>query len=252
MKKLLELIARHKSGQAVGLYSVCSAHPLVLEAALRLAQRGSSYALIEATSNQVNQDGGYTGMRPADFVQFVRAIATRVGFPHERVLLGGDHLGPNCWQQLSAEQALRHSERLVEDYVAAGFRKIHLDCSMGCADDPSPLPEAVIASRAARLCAASERAWQQVGGSDAPVYVIGTEVPTPGGATEDLQTLEVTRPEAVAATISSESGTGSPAQAMEQSRWILRKPAATYCSTRRSERASACSESSCCQQLGPK
>ncbi len=123
----------------MGLYSVCSAHPLVLEAALRRAQRHSGYALIEATSNQVNQDGGYTGMRPAEFVQFVRSIATRVDLPHERVLLGGDHLGPNCWQHLSAEQALLRSERLVEEYVAAGFRKIHLDCSMACADDPVPL-----------------------------------------------------------------------------------------------------------------
>jgi D-tagatose-1,6-bisphosphate aldolase subunit GatZ/KbaZ len=105
------------------------------------------------------------------------------------------------WREESAAIAMERSDALVAQYVAAGFRKIHLDCSMGCADDPSPLPEAVIASRAARLCAASERAWQQVGGNDAPVYVIGTEVPTPGGATEDLQTLEVTRPEAVAATI---------------------------------------------------
>ena len=200
MKPLLDLIARHKAGQAVGLYSVCSAHPLVLEAALRLAKRRSRYALIEATSNQVNQDGGYTGMRPADFVQFVRAIATRVGLPHERVLLGGDHLGPNCWQQLSAEQALLRSERLVEEYVAAGFRKIHLDCSMSCADDPVPLGDAIVATRVARLCQVAERTWQRVGG-EAPVYVVGTEVPVPGGAHELLTQLHPTEPAAAAATI---------------------------------------------------
>jgi D-tagatose-1,6-bisphosphate aldolase subunit GatZ/KbaZ len=200
VKPLLDLIARHKAGQAVGLYSVCSAHPLVLEAALRLAKRRSRYALIEATSNQVNQDGGYTGMRPADFVQFVRAIATRVGLPHERVLLGGDHLGPNCWQQLSAEQALLRSERLVEEYVAAGFRKIHLDCSMSCADDPVPLGDAIVATRVARLCQVAERTWQRVGG-EAPVYVVGTEVPVPGGAHELLTQLHPTEPAAAAATI---------------------------------------------------
>jgi len=200
VKPLLDLIARHKAGQAVGLYSVCSAHPLVLEAALRLAKRRSRYALIEATSNQVNQDGGYTGMRPADFVQFVRAIATRVGLSHERVLLGGDHLGPNCWQQLSAEQALLRSERLVEEYVAAGFRKIHLDCSMSCADDPVPLGDAIVATRVARLCQVAERTWQRVGG-EAPVYVVGTEVPVPGGAHELLTQLRPTEPAAAAATI---------------------------------------------------
>ena len=184
----------------MGLYAVCSAHPLVLEAALRLTKRHSRYALIEATSNQVNQDGGYTGMRPAEFVQFVRAIATSVGLPHERVLLGGDHLGPNCWQQLSAEQALLRSERLVEEYVAAGFRKIHLDCSMSCVDDPVPLGDAIVATRVARLCEVAERTWQRVGG-EAPVYVVGTEVPVPGGAHELLTQLHPTEPAAAAATI---------------------------------------------------
>ena len=202
MKPLLDVLARHKAGQPVGVYSVCSAHPLVLEAELRRARARSGYALIEATSNQVNQDGGYTGMRPADFVQFVHAIATRVGLPHERVLLGGDHLGPNCWQHLSAEQALLRSERLVEAYVAAGFRKIHLDCSMSCADDPVPLGDALVAARVARLCQVAERTWKQVGG-EAPVYVVGTEVPVPGGAHELLTELRPTEPEAAAATIES-------------------------------------------------
>jgi len=67
MKTLRDLIRRHKSGAAVGMYSVCSAHPLVLEATLKLAARSGAVALIEATSNQVNQEGGYTGLRPAAF-----------------------------------------------------------------------------------------------------------------------------------------------------------------------------------------
>ena len=70
---------------------------------------------------------------------------------------------------------------------------------------PSPLPEATVASRAARLCAAAERAWREHGG-EAPVYVIGTEVPVPGGATEDLLTLAVTTPEAAQATIEAHRG----------------------------------------------
>jgi D-tagatose-1,6-bisphosphate aldolase subunit GatZ/KbaZ len=89
---------------------------------------------------------------------------------------------------------------MVRQYVAAGFRKIHLDCSMTCAGDPIPLPEETIAARAASLGAVAERTWEEVGG-EAPVYVIGTEVPVPGGATEDLQELAVTSPQAAAATI---------------------------------------------------
>lgn len=200
MKPLLDIMVRHKHGQPVGVYSVCSAHPLVIEAALRRARLQSGYALIEATSNQVNQDGGYTGMRPADFARFVLAIATRVGLPHERVLLGGDHLGPNCWQQLPAEAALLRAEQLIADYVAAGFRKLHLDCSMRCAGDPATLSDTVVAARAARLCQVAEQAWRRLGG-EAPVYVVGTEVPVPGGAHELLTQLTPTEPAAAAATI---------------------------------------------------
>ncbi|MFL1089387.1 class II D-tagatose-bisphosphate aldolase non-catalytic subunit, partial [Acinetobacter baumannii] len=92
--------------------------------------------LIEATSNQVNQFGGYTGMQPADFRDFVYNIARTVGFPAERIILGGDHLGPNCWQDEPAAVAMEKSIDLIKAYVAAGFSKIHLDASMSCADDP--------------------------------------------------------------------------------------------------------------------
>src|SRR5512138_369278 len=71
---------------------------------------------------------------------------------------------------------------------------------MACGDDVEPLPEPTLAERAAQLCAVAERAWREVGG-EPPVYVIGTEVPVPGGATEDLQELAVTTPRAAGDTI---------------------------------------------------
>ena len=91
MQVLLDLIARHKQGHATGVTSICSAHPIVIEASLRQAQRtGQAFVLFEATCNQVNQDGGYTGMTPADFVDFVHGIADRVGFDRARLALGGE------------------------------------------------------------------------------------------------------------------------------------------------------------------
>jgi D-tagatose-1,6-bisphosphate aldolase subunit GatZ/KbaZ len=200
MTAMLDVVHRHKSGETVGIYSVCSAHPLVLEAALRLAHRTGSVALIEATSNQVNQDGGYTGMRPAAFRERALALATSVGLPHDRVVLGGDHLGPNCWQRLPAATALEKAGVMVAEYVTAGFRKIHLDCSMSCADDPRALGDEVIAERNAALCEITEAAWRAVGG-EPPGYIIGSEVPVPGGAHETLEGLSVTTPEAARATI---------------------------------------------------
>jgi len=201
MQLIRNLIDRHKNGEAIGVTSVCSAHPLVIEATFAHALRHDApLVLIEATSNQVNQDGGYTGMGPADFRTFVEGIAARAGFPLNRLALGGDHLGPNAWTALPADEAMAKAAIMVADYVRAGFRKIHLDCSMSCADDPVPLPERTIAERAARLCRAAEDAYAG-DPADAPVYVIGTEVPVPGGAAEDLDTLAVTTPEAALATL---------------------------------------------------
>lgn len=188
MKEILE---KHKKGERNGICSVCSAHPMVIEAALREDLHTTRKVLIEATSNQVNQFGGYTGMQPIDFRDFVLAIAEKMAFPVERLILGGDHLGPNCWQNENAEIAMSKAEVLIARYVEAGFSKIHLDASMSCADDPVPLDPFVVAKRAARLCTVAEKVAtpQQ---KQYLTYVIGTEVPVPGGEASAIEHVHVT------------------------------------------------------------
>lgn len=196
---LLDTVRRHKAGEPVGVYSVCSAHPLVLEAAVLQTLEDAGYLLVEATSNQVDQFGGYTGMTPVDFRDLVLGIAERYGLPEDRVVLGGDHLGPNRWQKRAAGEAMSLAEDLVEAYVTAGFSKIHLDCSMPCAGDPSPPGDDLVAERAARLAQRAEEAAVRTGSE--PLYVVGTEVPTPGGAHEALGTLAPTPAGAARATL---------------------------------------------------
>jgi len=188
--------AHPASAWLAGIYSICSAHPWVLEAAMRQALADEAPLLIESTSNQVDQYGGYTGMTPDDFVDFARAIAERVGFPHEHLILGGDHLGPNAWRHLPADEAMQRAEALIDAYASAGFTKLHLDTSMPCAGEPERLSDAVVAARASRLCAVAEAAVKRASLSVSPVYVIGTEVPVPGGAAEDLDVVEPTSREA--------------------------------------------------------
>ncbi|MCB8876188.1 D-tagatose-bisphosphate aldolase, class II, non-catalytic subunit [Acidisoma silvae] len=195
---LAELAPARAAGQPFGITSVCSANPFVIEAALLQAKEDGTTALIEATCNQVNQYGGYTGMTAADFRDYVYGIAQSVGFPQARIILGGDHLGPNPWKSLPAEAAMAEAEIMVESFLRAGFLKIHLDCSMGCAGEPVALADAVVAERAARLASVAERVAAQVGTK--PYYIIGTEVPTPGGALEAIPETEVTDPEAPLAT----------------------------------------------------
>jgi D-tagatose-1,6-bisphosphate aldolase subunit GatZ/KbaZ len=52
------IVQQHRRGAAVGLYSVCCSHPLVLRAAMRVALAYDTPLLVEATSNQVDQFGG--------------------------------------------------------------------------------------------------------------------------------------------------------------------------------------------------
>lgn len=173
-------IARNRAGAGFAFTSVCSAHPDVLAASLRMAARLGLPLIVEATSNQVNQFGGYTGMQPADFIARVHALAAEVGAPTEGLIFGGDHLGPQAWKELPAEEAMGRAEDMMRAYVAAGFTKIHLDCSEGCAGEPAHAGDALAASRAAQLAAICEAE----AGDRAHLlsYIVGTEVPPPGGA----------------------------------------------------------------------
>lgn len=200
------LVRQNLAGVGVGICSICSANRWVIEAAMLKAARDGSPLLIESTSNQVNQQGGYMGKTPAAFVEYVRGIASPIGFPMERVLLGGDHLGPHVWRKEPNEFAMGNARELIQQSVLAGYSKIHLDASMRCADDPgdrwSPLADEIVSARQADLCLAAEKAHGGMpAGTPPPVYVIGTEVPIPGGEQTGAQAPEVTQPEALAQTL---------------------------------------------------
>ena len=191
------LIARNRAGEAVGLPCFCTANEHVLRAVLALAARTGHPTVIEATCNQVNQDGGYTGMTAADFMDWLQGLAAEAGVPMSQLVLGGDHLGPNPWRAEPAETAMEKARALVRSYVEAGFRKIHIDASMACGGEAPPSFER-IAERAADLCAVAEA---HAPDPSALVYVIGTEVPIPGGETEEPDALDVTSTERFERTI---------------------------------------------------
>ncbi len=197
-----QLLRRRLDGKCtglhkIGIYSACTANELVIEACVQKALECGDLLLVEATANQVNQYGGYTGMKPVDFAGFVYRIADRLGLPRERIVLGGDHLGPLAWTSLTAEKAMIESRELIRLYVQAGFSKIHIDTSMYLADDDKSrvLDTEIIASRAVDLALTVENAYAQLCASGhqgfAPVYVIGSEVPIPGGAVQ-AEVLRVT------------------------------------------------------------
>ena len=204
---ITDILAQRASGVKAGVYSACTANHHVLYAVCKRAAETGGVALIEATANQVNRYGGYTGMTPSDYVSFVHAIADEAGLDRKKLVLGGDHLGPLTWQSLDEAEAMQKSEELIRDYVRAGFTKIHIDTSMRVATDSKTerLSDETIARRGAALARAAEEEFAALKAlcPDAmhPIYCIGSEVPIPGGAQEAEDSVAVTSPEAFEHTV---------------------------------------------------
>lgn len=202
-----DMIFKRNMGIHCGMPSYCTSNNLVIEAALEQGKRFGDDVLVEGTSNQVNQFGGYTGMTPVDFREMVYALADKVGFPKDRVILGGDHLGPLPWFTEPEESAMKKAEDLVRAFVKAGYKKIHLDTSMRLGDDSKTeiLSTRTIARRGARLYRVCEDAYQEMLKKNPremrPSYIIGSEVPIPGGEQEAEDQVVITKPEDLHETI---------------------------------------------------
>ena len=205
---MLRVLKAQKEGRQLGIYSACTGNTLVLEACMRHALDTDTILLIEATANQVDQYGGYTGMKPEDFMRMIRELSSKTGLPMSRIILGGDHLGPLTFSHLQEEEAMKEASELIRLYVEAGFTKIHIDTSMKVAsDDPdSRLSDEIISRRGAFLAQVAEEAFERRRASfpDAihPVYIVGSEVPIPGGSQAAVDTgVQVTRVEDFRATV---------------------------------------------------
>jgi len=196
LEYLLGVVIDQHKGLHVGIPSICSANPWVIESVFSYEQNPSNYVLVESTCNQVNQFGGYTGMTPANFIDYIGKIAEKMSFPKERIILGGDHLGPFPWRAQTSILAMDNARRLIADCVKNNYRKIHIDTSMRLADDEpdQALDIRIVARRAAELARVAELSYgNNSPRGNAPVYVIGTEVPDPGGIQEKDEGISVTR-----------------------------------------------------------
>lgn len=196
---LKDIVKSQKQGKPRGIYSACSANEYVIEAVMERALKDGEPVLIEATANQVNQYGGYTGMLPADFRDFVFSMADKVAFPKDKIILGGDHLGPLTWKDENSDSAMEKAKELIKQFVLAGFTKIHIDTSMHLGDDNAAdkLATEVVAKRGAVLAQVAEKAFEELKLQEPdaihPVYVVGSEVPIPGGSQEEEEGIQVTK-----------------------------------------------------------
>lgn len=205
MENILKNIVKYQKDKVnVGVYSACSANELVIRSVIRNAKKNDCVAVIESTANQCNQFGGYTGMTPQDFKDFVENIAKEEDFALDRLILGGDHLGPLIWTDLEEEEAMKLASDLINLYVKAGYTKIHLDTSMKLKGDPEILTDEIIARRSAELAVVAKTTFAQLKAENPeaihPVFIVGSEVPIPGGA-QEVESITVTSPTDLANTV---------------------------------------------------
>lgn len=198
VRYISQIVFKQKNGIPAGCYSACTANEWVIEAVLEKAKEHNTYAVIEATANQVNQFGGYTGMKPIDFKNMVFAIAEKTGMDKNKIILGGDHLGPLVWKDETNVIAMKYAEELISEYVMSGYTKIHIDTSMRLSEDISDtvLSDEIIAERSAFLLKSAKKAFdlykEKNPEAEEPVFIIGSEVPVPGGTEESEETVNVT------------------------------------------------------------
>ena len=94
-EKLLQRIAEleRETGIRRTLFAACPNSTAVIKAAFRAAKRNNAPIYFAATLNQIDCDGGYTGMRPDEFVKLVRMEAAAVYFDGIYIV-AIDHGGP--------------------------------------------------------------------------------------------------------------------------------------------------------------
>ena len=183
------------SGLKSGLIAVCSAHFLVIETALDQAAATGLPIAIEATANQVNQSGGYTGLSPQQFIERVLECARKVNLPRDRLIVGMDHLGPHTWPDVSRETAWQETAELVHLCVKAGYDKLHLDTVTGHDGGRQEYEDVLQAAvQTADLCRIAEKTALETAWPKPPLYVIGTDVPVPGGGMQPDGSPVITTP----------------------------------------------------------
>ena len=113
------------------IFAACPNSFSVISAALKSAKRCNAPIMFAATLNQVDIDGGYTGLTPSEFVTTIRqnAYNLNVTLP---IIIAIDHGGPwlkdihrsEGWQYSKTMSAVKKS---FEAAIMAGYDLIHVD-----------------------------------------------------------------------------------------------------------------------------
>jgi tagatose-1,6-bisphosphate aldolase non-catalytic subunit AgaZ/GatZ len=181
MDYLLLKIRRLKkeTGIARTIFAACPNSSAVIRASLHSAKRNNAPIKFAATLNQVDLDGGYTGLTQEQFVKTIRQEAKAIHFTGP-VIIAIDHGGP--WlkdlhnrEKWTYENTMRAVKKSFEAAIAAGYDLIHVDPTI---DITLPKGEIisieVVAERTVELIAHTEN-FRRRGNYPRVAYEVGTE-----------------------------------------------------------------------------
>jgi D-tagatose-1,6-bisphosphate aldolase subunit GatZ/KbaZ len=170
---------RNETGVPRTILAACPNSAAVITASLRAAKRNNAPIKFAATLNQVDLDGGYTGLTQKQFVQTIRQEAKAIHFTGP-VIVAIDHGGP--WlkdlhnkERWTYEDSMNAVKKSFEAAVEAGYDLIHVDPTV---DITLPKGETisidVVAERTVELISSTEK-FRRAANFPKIAYEVGTE-----------------------------------------------------------------------------
>jgi tagatose-1,6-bisphosphate aldolase non-catalytic subunit AgaZ/GatZ len=172
-------LLKKETGVSRTIFAACPNSSAVIKASLRSAKRNNAPIKFAATLNQVDLDGGYTGLTPAQFVKTIRQEAAAIHFTGP-VIVAIDHGGPwlkdlQTREKWSYDDSMLAVKKSFEAAVVAGYDLIHVDPTI---DITLPKGEIInidtVATRTIELIVHTER-FRRSGNYPRIAYEVGTE-----------------------------------------------------------------------------
>ena len=177
LRKMEEL--KSKTGVSRTLFAACPNSLSVIKASFRAAKRNNAPIYFATTLNQVDCDGGYTGMTQSEFTKILRREAAAVHYEGPYIV-AIDHGGPwlkdkQSIERWSTEQAMEGVKKSYEAALLAGYDLIHVDPTVDIFLPKGEIIDIhVVASRTVELIAHAE-AFRKAHNLPAISYEVGTE-----------------------------------------------------------------------------
>ncbi len=161
------------------LFAACPNSFAVLRSALRSARRNNAPVKFAATLNQVDLDGGYTGMTQYEFVKTIREEARRINL-QVPVIIAIDHGGPwlkdkHKTEKWPFDKTMSAVKESFEAAIQAGYDMIHVDPTIDITlHDREAISIETVAERTLELIEHTE-GYRRKNGYERIAYEVGTE-----------------------------------------------------------------------------